>query len=123
MSESSKDAHISLSLDGVELRDIAQALDMRIKALSDARPGFRCPAQARVHEVVDRVLDLRARIDYALKTLSKMPRDSAADQDAQAEVSAAILARLRALLARSGDHVLALDLRLLIAELEVDCGG
>lgn len=66
----SDDRGIELSLTDAELRDIAAALDHRLRALTDAswKRGM-----ANVNVVVDRVTDLQARIDIARKTLAKMP--------------------------------------------------
>lgn len=67
---------VELSLNDEELRDIAAALDHRLTALADARPGWRCPAGASVNAVVVRVTDLQGRVDIARKALAKMPGGS-----------------------------------------------
>lgn len=64
-----------LSLSAAELRDIAQALDLRISALSDARE--RGTAMGRlVDETAERLAGLQGRVELARRQLSKMPGGS-----------------------------------------------
>lgn len=76
MSDARKDApddrFAQVNLTAAELRDIAQAIDMRINALFDARE--RGTAMGRLlDETAERLAGLAGRIELARHQLSKMP--------------------------------------------------
>jgi len=70
------DRRVTLDLDEEDLVDLAMALKHRLNIIVDARPGFRCPMGGVMNQAAERVSDLQARIDVALKQLRKAPGGS-----------------------------------------------
>jgi hypothetical protein len=58
-------------LDAKDLQDLREALQMRIDALADARPGFKCPMRTRTDITFERLTRLQITLESAQKRVAQ----------------------------------------------------